>query len=90
MAASETVRLIWEDLTSVMRNAHRYLQMRIETSDPTVDRQEVVRLLGVQETLVARVLLCRPLPGETEAIQLAKLRSVEDDVEFHQLQVFHV
>lgn len=90
MAASETVRLIWEDLTSVMRNAHRYLQMRIETSDPTVDRQEVVRLLGVQETLVARVLLCRPLPGETEDVQLAKLKTVEDDVEFHQLQVFHV
>ena len=90
MAASETVRLIWEDLTSVMRNAHRYLQMRIETSDPTVDRQEVVRLLAVQETLVARVLLCRPLPGETEDIQLAKLKTVEDDVEFHQLQVFHV
>ena len=63
MAASETVRLIWEDLTNVMRNAHRYLQMRVETSDPTVDRQEVVRLLDVQETLVARVLLCRPLPG---------------------------
>ena len=90
MAASETVRLIWEDLTSVMRNAHRYLQARIETSDPTVDRQEVVRLLAVQETLVARVLLCRPLPGETEDIQLAKLKTVEDDVEFHQLQVFHV
>ena len=90
MAASEIVRLIWEDLTSVMRNAHRYLQMRIETSDPTVDRQEVVRLLGVQETLVARVLLCRPLPGETEDVQLAKLKTVEDDVEFHQLQVFHV
>ena len=90
MAASEIVRLIWEDLTSVMRNAHAYLQARIETSDPTVDRQEVVRLLGVQETLVARVLLCRPLPGETEAVQLAKLKSVEDDVEFHQLQVFHV
>ena len=90
MAASETVRLIWEDLTSVMRNAHRYLQMRVETSDPTVDRQEVVRLLGVQETLVARVLLCRPLPGETEDVQLAKLKTVEDDVEFHQLQAFHV
>ena len=90
MAASETVRLIWEDLTSVMRNAHTYLQMRIETSDPTVDRQEVVRLLGVQENLVARVLLCRPLPGETEDVQLAKLKSVEDDVEIHQLQVFHV
>ena len=90
MAASEIVRLIWEDLTSVMRNAHRYLQMRIETSDPTVDRQEVVRLLGVQETLVARVLLCRPLSGETEDVQLAKLKSVEDDVELHQLQVFHV
>ena len=90
MAASEIVRLIWEDLTSVMRNAHAYLQARIETSDPTVDRQEVVRLLGVQETLVARVLLCRPLPGETEDVQLAKLKTVEDDVEFHQLQVFHV
>ena len=90
MAASETVRLIWEDLTSVMRNAHRYLQARIETSDPTVDRQEVVRLLAVQETLVPRVLLCRPLPGETEDAQLAKLKTVEDDVEFHQLQVFHV
>ena len=90
MAASETVRLIWEDLTNVMRNAHRYLQMRVETSDPTVDRQEVVRLMGVQEELVARVLLCQPLPGETEAVQLAKLRSVEDDVEIHQLRVFHV
>ena len=90
MAASETVRLLWEKLISVMRNAHRYLQMRIETSDPTVDRQEVVRLMGVQEELVARVLLCRPLPGETEAVQLAKLRSVENDVEIHQLRVFHV
>ena len=90
MAASETVSLIWEDLTSVMRNAHRYLQERIESSNPTVNRLEVVRFLSDQETLASRVLLCRPLPGETEAVQLAKLRSVEDDVEVHQLRVFHV
>ena len=90
MSASELVRSIWEDLTNVMRNAHRYLQERIESSDPTVNRLEVVRLLSDQETLVSRVLLCRPLPGETEAVQLAKLRSVENDVETHMLQVFYV
>jgi hypothetical protein len=90
MSASELVRLTWEDLTNVMRNAHRYLQERVESSDPTVNRLEVVRLMSVQETLVSRVLLCRPLPGETEAVQLAKLRSVENDVETHMLQVFNV
>jgi hypothetical protein len=87
MAASETVRLLWENLTSVMRNAHRYLEMRMETSDPLVDRQECVRLMAVGETLTSRVLLCRPLPGETEAEQLAKLRTVESDVEIHSSRV---
>jgi hypothetical protein len=89
MSASELVRLLWEDLTNVMSNAHKYLQERVESSDPNV-RREVVRLLSHQETLVSRVLLCRPLPGETEAVQLAKLRSVENDVETHMLQVFNV
>ena len=90
MAASETVRLIWEDLTSTMRSAQRYLQERMFNSDPTVDRQEVVRLMGVQDTLASKLLQCRPLPGETEAVQLAKLRTVEGDIEIHQLRVFYV
>jgi hypothetical protein len=87
MAASETVRLLWENLISVMRNAHRYLEMRMETSDPLVDRQECVRLMAVGETLTSWVMLSRPLAGETEAEQLAKLRIVESVVEDHSNRV---
>ena len=89
MSASELVTLIWEDLTSVMSSAHKYLQERVESPDPNV-RREVVRLMFHQEALVSRVLLCRPLPGETEAVQLAKLKTVENDVESHMLQVFYI